>query len=438
VITSVEVISRVRDRQPLTEEELRFFVTGIGNGEVETHQAAAWLMAVRLNGLSRQETVWLTQAMIDSGEVVDLSSLDGITVDKHSTGGVGDTTTLILAPLVAAAGGKVAKMSGRGLGHTGGTLDKMEAAGLSVDLSSEQFLRQVSEIGVAVISQTAKLVPADGVLYSLRDVTATIDSVPLIASSVMSKKLACGAQAILLDVKYGDGAFMGDLESARELAKLMVEIGHSLGRRTKAALTSMEQPLGSSIGNALEFKEACEVLNGTSTDTPLARVSQRLAAQLLLLSDLAETSEEADRRVKELLESGAGAKKLEQLIAAQGGDPAVVAHPEKLPQAPIRHEVKLKREGYLKSLSALRLGLAALKLGAGRRRKSDPIDPAVGLTLRRRVGDKINSQDVFAVVHASKEEDVALAVTEIEQAVTLSENPVEASPEIADWVEHTG
>ena len=317
MITPVEVIARTRDGNPLTEEEIRYFINGIADGQVETLQAAAWLMAVRLNGLSKAETVWLTRAMLDSGEVVDLSSIGGIPVDKHSTGGVGDTTTLILAPIVAAAGAKVAKMSGRGLGHTGGTLDKMEAAGLRVDLSSEEFLKQVQDIGVAIISQTATLVPADGVLYGLRDVTATVDSVPLIASSVMSKKLASGAQAILLDVKYGDGAFMPCLDSARELAHLMVEIGNGLGRRVKAALTSMDQPLGSAIGNALEFREATEVLTGKKVDTPLAVVSCALASELLVLSGILKDSQSASLRVKELLQSGAAADKLKELIRAQ-------------------------------------------------------------------------------------------------------------------------
>ena len=401
MITPVDVISKTRDRLPLTEEEIRFFIKGIAEEKVELHQAAAWLMAVRLQGLGQQETVWLTQAMIDSGEVVDLSSIEGIPVDKHSTGGVGDTTTLILAPIVAAAGGKVAKMSGRGLGHTGGTLDKMEAAGLKVDLSSEQFLNQVNDIGVAVISQTAKLVPADGVLYSLRDVTATIDSVPLIASSVMSKKLACGAQAILLDVKYGDGAFMADQESARDLAQLMVEIGQGLGRKVKAALSSMDQPLGSAIGNALEFAQACRVINGTETDSALARVSFELAAQLLVLAELESSPEAALKKVQKLVSSGQAAEKLRELISAQGGRPEVVSHPEKLPQATIVKEVKAVEDGYLKSLAARDLGIAGLKLGAGRLRKSDPIDPAVGLVLQRRVGDRVEKGDVLALIHAS-------------------------------------
>lgn len=435
MITPVEVITRTRDKQALTEAEIRSFILGIGDGSVEHNQAAAWLMAVRLNGLSKQETVWLTQAMIDSGEVVDLSSVDGVPVDKHSTGGVGDTTTLILAPLVAAGGGKVAKMSGRGLGHTGGTLDKMEAAGLKVDLSSEEFLRQVDEIGVSVISQTAKLVPADGVLYSLRDVTATIDSVPLIASSVMSKKLACGAQAILLDVKYGDGAFMPDLESARELAKLMVEIGNGLGRRVMAALSSMDQPLGAAIGNALEFREAIEVITGHKKGTALERVSCQLASRLLFLSGVCSTLSAAESRVSELLSSGAAAEKLKQLIEAQSGDPRIVDNPDLLPQAPVVHQVLATESGYLKSLAARQLGIAGLKLGAGRLRKSDPIDPAVGLVLKKRVGDKVEVGEVLCDVHAANQESAEKAEAEVLKSVSLSRQAVAPPPDVSEWVE---
>lgn len=435
MITPVEVITRTRDKQPLTESEIRFFISGIADGRVEYHQAAAWLMAVRLNGLSNEETVWLTQAMLDSGEVVDLSSLDGVPVDKHSTGGVGDTTTLILAPLVAAGGTKVAKMSGRGLGHTGGTLDKMEAAGLNVNMTSEEFMKQVREIGVAVISQTAKLVPADGVLYSLRDVTATIDSVPLIASSVMSKKLACGAQAILLDVKYGDGAFMPCLDSARELARLMVDIGNGLGRRVMAALSSMDQPLGSSIGNALEFREAVEVLTGKRRGSALELVSLQLAARLLYLSDICPDVGSAEVRAKELLESGAAAEKLKQMVEAQKGNPAIVDDPSLLPQATVVRPVKVKESGFIKRLAAKQLGLAGLKLGAGRLRKSDPIDPAVGLVLQKRVGDKVQAGDVVCEIHASSSDSARAAESEVLMAVELSSEPVQAPAEVTEWVE---
>ncbi len=430
----VEILARKRDGLAHTEEEIRFLMRGVADGQVELHQTSAWLMATRLNGMTNQETVWLTQAMIDSGETVDLSELGGIPVDKHSTGGVGDTTTLILAPLVAAAGGQVAKMSGRGLGHTGGTLDKMEAAGLNVNLSSERFMAQVKKIGVAVISQTAKLVPADGVLYSIRDVTATIDSVPLIASSVMSKKLACGAQAILLDVKYGDGAFMADLDGARDLARTMVEIGRRMGRRVKAALSSMEQPLGSAIGNVLEFRAAIDVLTGQAKDTPLARVSQQLASELLVMAELAPDRPSAEAKVQSLLDSGAAAQKLEQLIEAQDGDPRIVSEPDRLPRASIVTEVRCQESGVLTGLAAKQLGLAGLKLGAGRLRKSDPIDPAVGIVLQRRVGDRLEKGDVVAQIHASSQESAAAAQEEILNSLSLGQETIEVGPELAEWV----
>lgn len=431
----VELLAKKRDKAEHTLEELKFLMDGVVSGRVEQYQMAAWLMATRLNGMTVQETVWLTQAMIDSGDTVDLSELGGIPVDKHSTGGVADTTTLILAPLVAAAGGKVAKMSGRGLGHTGGTLDKMEAGGLNVNLDSDRFMKQVQEIGVAVISQTAKLVPADGILYSLRDVTATIDSIPLIASSVMSKKLACGAQAILLDVKYGDGAFMTELEGAKELAKVMVDIGNGLGRRVKAALSSMDQPLGSAIGNALEFREAIEVVTGRKSDTALARVSRELAAELLVMSEVCPDRASADARIEEVLSSGKAAAKLKEMIRMQDGNPEIVDRPEKLPQAPIEHLVKATSDGYLQTIAARQLGLAALGLGAGRLKQSDKIDPSVGIVLEKRIGDKVLAGQTLAVIHAASTEAAQTAEQRILEAIALSSGPVEAPAEIAAWVE---
>lgn len=431
----VELLAKKRDGKEHTLEELKYLMNGVVAQTVEQYQMAAWLMATRLNGMTVQETVWLTQAMIESGDTVDLSELGGIPVDKHSTGGVADTTTLILAPLVAAAGGKVAKMSGRGLGHTGGTLDKMEAGGLNVNLESDRFMQQVKDIGVAVISQTAKLVPADGILYSLRDVTATIDSIPLIASSVMSKKLACGAQAILLDVKYGDGAFMTELDGAKELAKVMVDIGKGLGRRVKAALSSMDQPLGSAIGNALEFREAIEVVTGQKSDTALARVSRELAAELLVMSEVCPDRSSADQKIEEVLSSGQAARKLKEMISCQDGNPEIVDDPGKLPQAPIQHQVKATSGGYLESIAARQLGLAALGLGAGRLKKSDEIDPSVGIILHKRIGDKLAEGETLAVIHAATDEAALLAEKRILDAVGISSEAVQAPPEIAAWVE---
>ncbi len=430
----VDFIARRRDGLPHSQEEISEFVLGLTDGSIELHQVSAWLMATRLNGLSEEETIWLTQSLIDSGETVDLSALEGIPVDKHSTGGVGDTTTLIVAPLVAAAGGQVAKMSGRGLGHTGGTLDKLESAGVKVDLTREQFISQVQDIGLAVISQTAKLVPADGVLYSLRDVTATIDSVPLIASSVMSKKLACGAQAIVLDVKYGDGAFMSTRDGARDLAKLMVKIGKGLGRSVRAALSPMDHPLGAAIGNALEVREAIEVLTGKKTGTPLEEVSLALASELLVLAQLAADRESALRKTKDLLQSGKGAEKLAEMFARQGADPALIEHPERLPKAPVVTVVPAARTGYLGALSARRLGLIALDLGAGRLRKNDQIDPAVGLVLKVRVGQKVQEGEPWIEVHAKDQEAASRAVAALGESSSFSPEPVQVEPEIAEWV----
>lgn len=431
----VELIAKKRDNKEHTREELSFLMSGVVGGAVEQYQMAAWLMATWLNGMTSRETVWLTEAMIRSGEVVDLSGLDGIPVDKHSTGGVGDTCTLILAPLVAAAGGKVAKMSGRGLGHTGGTLDKMESAGLNVNLESERFIRQVREIGAAVISQTADLVPADGILYALRDVTATIDSIPLIASSVMSKKLACGAQAIVLDVKYGDGAFMTDLEGAKELAKVMVDIGKGLGRRVKAALSPMDQPLGNAIGNALEVREAIEVITGKKPDTALARVSRSLAAELLVLAEVCSSRKSAEDKVDEALRSGAAALKMKQLFEYQDGDPTLVDHPEKLPQAAVVHPVVATKSGYLHSISARKLGLAALELGAGRHKKSDKIDPAVGIVMHKRIGDEVAAGGLVAEVHASSEASADMGEKLVLEAISVASEPAEALADIACWID---
>lgn len=431
----VELIAKKRDKKEHTLEELSFLMSGVVSGVVEQYQMAAWLMATWLNGMTSRETVWLTEAMIKSGEVVDLSGLDGIPVDKHSTGGVGDTCTLILAPLVAAAGGKVAKMSGRGLGHTGGTLDKMESAGLNVNLESERFIRQVREIGAAVISQTADLVPADGILYALRDVTATIDSIPLIASSVMSKKLACGAQAIVLDVKYGDGAFMTDLEGAKELAKVMVEIGKGLGRRVKAALSPMDQPLGNAIGNALEVREAIEVITGKKSNTALARVSRSLAAELLVLAEVCSSRKSAEDKVEEALRSGAAAFKMKQLFEYQDGDPTLVDHPEKLPQAAVVHPVVASKSGYLHSISARKLGLAALELGAGRHKKSDKIDPAVGIVMHKRIGDEVAAGELIAEVHASSGVSASMGEKLVLDAILVTSEPAEALADIACWID---
>lgn len=434
-MTPARLIECKRDGKAHTEAEIRFMTEGITSGAVKPYQATAWLMAIWFRGMSDDETAWLTQAMIDSGDLVDLSSIPGIKVDKHSTGGVGDTTTLVLAPIAAAAGARVAKMSGRGLGHTGGTLDKMESIpGLQVDLRAEQFLDQVRRIGIAVISQTKKLVPADGILYSLRDVTATIDSIPLIASSVMSKKIACGADAIMLDVKFGDGAFMPTLDQARQLARSMVDIGERLGRRVKAALSDMEQPLGTHIGNALEVREAIRILRGELGGSDLARVAFRLAAQLLVMAGLQPDEQRAMARVQELVSCGQAADKLKQLIGAQGGDARVVDDLDILPQAPIQVAFPAPASGFLTRLRARGVGVAAMALGAGRASKEDLIDPSVGMVLQARVGDPVQRGEPLAVLHAADEGKLAQAQELLAQAVEIGDKRPEVSPLIREFV----
>ncbi len=347
-----QFILKKRNGGEHTPEEIREFILNYAKGtEVEPYQMSAWLMSVWFNGMTVPELSALTQAMIDSGDVVDLSSLPGVKVDKHSTGGVGDTTTLILAPLAAAAGATVAKMSGRGLGHTGGTLDKLESVpGLRTNLTSQEFLDQVRRIGVAVISQTGNLVPADGKMYALRDVTATVDSIPLIASSVMSKKIACGAECILLDVKYGRGAFMTNLKDARELARRMVDLGTHIGRKVRAVISDMDQPLGTLIGNALEVREAIEILRNERPGSALETVSVELASHLLQMAGICPDLDSSRQKIRELLVSGAGLRKLGEMFSAQGGNGEVVNDLSLLPQASIIEPVLAPRSGYVTSI----------------------------------------------------------------------------------------
>ncbi len=430
-----DLIRKKRDGEAHTRAEIEFLIREFTQGRVETYQMTAWMMAVFLRGMNDDETGWLTEAMVESGDKVDLSSIPGVKVDKHSTGGVGDTTTLILAPLAAAAGAKVAKMSGRGLGHTGGTLDKMESVpGLRVDLSPEKFLAQVREIGVAVISQTGTLVPADGKMYALRDVTATVDSIPLIASSIMSKKLACGADAILLDVKFGHGAFMKNLDDARKLAHSMVAIGQRLGRKVRAALSDMEQPLGTHIGNALEFREAIEILRGERPGSALAHVASELAAHLLDMAGLSGSLEEARREAQRLVDTGKAADKLRELIAAQGGDARVVDDPDLLPRAAIQEEFLAERDGFVASLEAETLGRAAMELGAGRVRKDDPIDHAVGVVLHKRLGDPVEKGEKLLTFHANEASKLEPARHLVRAALSVAAQAPAARPLIQEVV----
>ena len=418
----LEVIGRKRDGHEHTPEEIAYLVEGCLSGAIPDYQLAAWLMAVVTRGMTRPETLSLTRAMVASGEVMDLSSVPGFKVDKHSTGGVGDKVTLIAGPLAAACGVPVPKLSGRGLAHTGGTLDKLESVpGLRVELTPEEFTAQVREVGLAVAAQSPRMVPADKVLYALRDVTATVPSIPLIASSVMSKKLAAGADGIVLDVKCGRGAFMPDLAGAVELAREMVEIGEGAGRRTVALVTAMDNPLGRSIGNALEVAEALEVLGGEG-DPELRLVSVRVAAEMCRLAGV-------DRDPAAAIADGSGRERFERMLAAQGGRLA-----EGLPVAPVQRPVAAPRSGWVESVDALEAGYASLELGAGRLRKGDPIDPGAGIVIQRQVGDRVEAGEPLAVLHAATEELVARAAPRLVAAWRISDAEVARPPHVLERV----
>ena len=411
----------------LSTAQIEDFARAAAEGLVPDYQLAAMLMAIRLNGMDARETADLTMAMAHSGEMLE-PDVDGIPVDKHSTGGVGDTTTLVLAPLVASCGGKVLKMSGRGLGHTGGTLDKLESIpGMQVSLPKERFVEIVRRIGCAVVGQSAELAPADKRLYALRDVTSTVDSIPLIAASILSKKFASGAKALVLDVKYGSGAIMDSLEGSLKLAATMVDIGTHAGREVTAVLTGMEEPLGTHVGNALEVKEAIDVLAGRAGGD-LERVSVFLGAEMLCASGVTKDRAEAERRLLAAIESGAGLRKLAQMIEAQGGDPRVTEDLSLLPQAPIRRVVTAERGGIITAMDTMRLGYIAQGLGAGRRTKEDVIDPAVGFVMKVRLGDAVKAGDPLAEIHARTEDGYAGAAAALRDAVTVSEAMPEAHP----------
>lgn len=401
---------------------------GYTRGEIPDYQASALLMAICLNGMTERETTDLTMAMAESGEMLDLSSLEGITVDKHSTGGVGDKTTLIVIPILASLGLKAAKMSGRGLGHTGGTIDKLESIpGFCTELSREEFLKTVKKTGAAIAGQTGNLVPADKKLYALRDVTATVESIPLIASSIMSKKLAAGAQCILLDVKVGSGAFMKTLEEAKELARVMTEIGNRAGRRTGALITNMDRPLGYAVGNALEVAEACETLRGRGPED-LTEICIRLAGGLLQLAGLCKEKEEACERARAQLKNGCAFAKWKEMIAAQGGDAQFAENPNRLPKAEKKLFLFAEEEGYIASLNTEKCGEASVLLGAGRERKGDPIDPAAGILLKKKPGDFVRQGDILAELHFSGKVDPTAAQEILQKAYSVSLYKPELSP----------
>ncbi len=400
---TVDLILKKRNGGELTREEIETFIRDYTAGAIPDYQAAALMMAVWFRGMNPGETADLTLAMANSGDTVDLSKIDGITVDKHSTGGVADTTTLVVAPLVAACGGRLAKMSGRGLGHTGGTLDKLESIpGFRTSQSMDDFIRIVNETGLAVIGQTADLVPADKKLYALRDVTGTIDNVSLIAASIMSKKIASGADAIVLDVKTGTGAFMREEEQAVTLAEAMVEIGAKAGRRTVALVTDMNQPLGEAVGNAIEVREAVEILKGERRGD-LLTVSLALAREMLLLAGKAESREDAVNRLERAVVDGSGLEKFRVMVEAQGGDPRVADDLSLLPEARRREPVCAEKSGYIGSVEAADIGRAAMLLGAGRQRKEDTIDPAVGIWMMKRIGDSVVKDEPLAEFHINDE-----------------------------------
>lgn len=399
----VDIIEKKRDGQELTKAEINFVITGYTNGTVPDYQMSALAMAIYFKDMTNQEITDLTMAMVESGEQIDLSAIHGIKVDKHSTGGVGDTTTLVLAPLVAAVGVPVAKMSGRGLGHTGGTIDKLEAIkGFNVEISNDEFIQLVNRDQVAVVGQSGDLAPADKKLYGLRDVTGTVDSIALIASSIMSKKIAAGADAIVLDVTTGDGAFMKNEKDAERLAKTMVQIGKLANRQTMAIISDMSQPLGLAIGNSLEVKEAIDALKGEGP-ADLMEMVYVLGSQMVVLAKQADTLEEAREFLKEAIQSGAATTKFKEMIRNQGGDESIVDRPENLPQAEFVIELPAKESGYISEMVADQLGIAAMLLGAGRRTKEDTIDYSVGLMLHKKVGDSVTAGEPLVTVYANSQ-----------------------------------
>ncbi|MBN4934182.1 pyrimidine-nucleoside phosphorylase [Staphylococcus sp. EG-SA-6] len=399
----VDIIEKKRDGKSLSKEEIEFFIKGYTNGDIPDYQASSLAMAIFFQDMNDEERAALTMAMVNSGDVIDLSKINGIKVDKHSTGGVGDTTTLVLAPLVAAVGVPVAKMSGRGLGHTGGTIDKLESIkGFHVEISEEDFIKLVNENQVAVIGQSGNLTPADKKLYALRDVTGTVNSIPLIASSIMSKKIAAGADAIVLDVKTGNGAFMKTLEDAEALAHAMVSIGNNVGRNTMAIISDMSQPLGRAIGNALELKEAIDTLNGKEPED-LTELVLTLGSQMVVLANRANTLEEARQLLNEAIENGSALEKFKTFLENQGGDASVVDAPELLPTATYQIEYKAQSSGVVSELIANEIGVASMMLGAGRQTKEDEIDLSVGIVLNKKVGDVVKEGESLLTIHSNRE-----------------------------------
>ncbi|PNZ66345.1 pyrimidine-nucleoside phosphorylase [Staphylococcus croceilyticus] len=416
----VDIIEKKRDGKTLTKEEIEFFVEGYTKGDIPDYQASSLAMAIYFQDMTDEERAALTMAMVNSGDVIDLSQIKGVKVDKHSTGGVGDTTTLVLAPLVAAIGVPVAKMSGRGLGHTGGTIDKLESIeGFHVEISEKEFIKLVNDNQVAVIGQSGNLTPADKKLYALRDVTGTVNSIPLIASSIMSKKIAAGADAIVLDVKTGNGAFMKTIVDAENLAHAMVSIGNNVGRNTMAIISDMSQPLGRAIGNALELKEAIDTLKGEGPED-LTELVLTLDSQMVVLAGKADSLDQARQLLLDAIKDGSALAKFKTFLENQGGDASVVDAPEKLPTAKYQIDYKAKISGVVAELIANEIGVASMMLGAGRQTKEDDIDLSVGIVLNKKVGDSVNEGDSLLTIHSNRE-DIDDVIAKLDESITIKD-----------------
>ena len=429
-----DIIQKKRDGGVLSDKEIQWVIDGYSKGEIPDYQVAALCMAIYFKGMNLEETTALTFAVRDSGEKLDFSDIKGLRVDKHSTGGVGDKTSLVVTPIVASLGVKVAKMSGRGLGHTGGTIDKLEAIpGFKTDLPIDEFKKIVNEVGIAIVGQSAELAPADKLLYALRDVTATVDSLPLIVSSIMGKKLAADDDCIVLDVKTGSGSFMKTPEASRNLAEWMVEIGKRAGKRMRALITDMDRPLGYAIGNSLEVVEAIQTLKGNGPED-LTELCIALAAHILCLAEKGSYAE-CEEMVKNALADGSGLRMFADLVAAQGGDKEWRLHPENFPKAKYSHEVKAKEDGYIVGVDTESYGVASLLLGAGRNTKEDVIDPTAGIVLCKKTGDFVKKGETLAVLYSGKESGFAASEERLLQATKLGDEAIEKAPLILDIVE---
>lgn len=430
-----DLIMKKRENQKLSKEEIEYFVNGFNDGSIPDYQVSALMMAIYFNKMDEEETLHLTMAMANSGEMLDLSNIKGSKVDKHSTGGVGDKTSLALTPMVAAVGLKVAKMSGRGLGHTGGTIDKLESfPGFSTDISIETFEKNVNDIGIAIMGQTKELAPADKKLYALRDVTATVDNVSLIASSIMSKKLAAGADAIVLDVKTGSGAFMKTLEASEALAREMVRIGNNAGRKTIAVISDMDQPLGFAVGNALEVKEAIDTLKGKGPDDFTA-LCMELGSQMLIAGKAAKDKDDAVKKLKEVIDNGSALNKLADFVKAQGGDESYVYDTDKLPKAKYSVAVTAPVSGYISHITCDEVGICSMILGGGRETKESEIDLSVGIVLDKKVGDYVKAGDLLATVYSNHEDKTAVCIERLLKTYSFSDSPVEKTSIIKKVIE---